>query len=77
MSATHAMLAAGAAVGGGAREAIVNNRPVNGGVCSSSSSNAPCVAPLRRGARAWGARPRARASRAFIAAASSNGSDDA
>ena len=35
------------------------------------------MAPLRRGARAWGARPRARASRAFIAAASSNGSDDA
>ena len=77
MSATHAMLAAGAAVGGGAREAIANNRPVNGGVCSSSSSNVPHVAPLRRGARAWGARPRARASRAFIAAASSNGSDDA
>ena len=77
MSATRAMLAAGAATGAGARHASIAHRPANG---TARGAVAPAAVPLRRGARAWGARPRARRSRAFIAAAtdgSDDGSDDA
>ena len=77
MSATRAMLAAGAATGAGARQASIAHRPANG---TARGPVAPAAVPLRRGARAWGARPRARRSRALIAAAtdgSDDGSDDA
>ena len=76
MSATRAMLAAGAATGAGARHASIAHRPANG---TARGAVAPAAVP-RRGARAWGARPRARRSHAFIAAAtdgSDDGSDDA